>query len=439
VPEDVLQHDDGVVHDQADRQREAGEAHRVQREAAQVDQREGRDDRDRDRERDDQGGADVAEEEEQDDHGERAADQGVLLDPVHAVLDEAGLVVGEAERQLRVLLLRQLDLLADRLGGGDGVRAALPLDQQADRGLAVQAGGDAPLRGGVADGGDLAERDEPAAVGADRDCPHIVDAGEVAGGADRVLGLGLLGDAGRQVQVLLRDAVGDLLERQPAGAQLLRVHVQDDRALLAAGDVHRGDAVRALDDRRDLVVEQGAEPDRVLDARHAVDHDRGLGRVVLEDDGVLQRRVGREVAAGALDLLENVHGRLPDVHPPVELDADVGDALIRGGLYLVQAGHRRDGALDRAGDLRLNLLRGDVGPLGRDGDGRERDVGQQVHREAGVADGAEQDQRRDTHGHRDRARDREAGDVHRRACPSVAAPALGPPSPPRPPSPKLPA
>ena len=84
----VLEHDDRGVDDHADAERQTAEGHRVQREAAEVEQRERADDRDRDRRADDQRRAEVAQEREDDQHDQDAADDGVLLHVVDGALDE---------------------------------------------------------------------------------------------------------------------------------------------------------------------------------------------------------------------------------------------------------------------------------------------------------------------------------------------------------------
>ena len=88
VPVRVLEHHDRGVDDHADAEGEAAERHRVQREAAEVEQRERADDRHRNRRADDQRRAEVAQEREDDQHDEDAAEQRVLLHVVDRALDE---------------------------------------------------------------------------------------------------------------------------------------------------------------------------------------------------------------------------------------------------------------------------------------------------------------------------------------------------------------
>ncbi len=106
-------------------------------------------------ERDDERAADIAQEEEEDENGEQPADDGGVLDVRDGLLDEDGLVVGEAELEVGVKAFHQGDLGKDVLRGGDGVSRALLEDDQADRGLAVEARVEARFGVRVRDGGDV--------------------------------------------------------------------------------------------------------------------------------------------------------------------------------------------------------------------------------------------------------------------------------------------
>ena len=87
-PVDVLQHDDRVVDDDADRQRQREHRHAVEREAHVPDQAERGDDRRRDGDRRDDRRAEVAEEQQHDERRENRADDQVLFDVVDRRLDE---------------------------------------------------------------------------------------------------------------------------------------------------------------------------------------------------------------------------------------------------------------------------------------------------------------------------------------------------------------
>ena len=73
VAHDVLQHHDGVVHDEADGEGERHQREVVEAVAEQVHHRERADDRERQREAGNDGGRDVAQEEEDHQHHQRRA------------------------------------------------------------------------------------------------------------------------------------------------------------------------------------------------------------------------------------------------------------------------------------------------------------------------------------------------------------------------------
>ena len=89
--EDVLDVDDGVVHQRADRDREAAERHGVERAAEGGEHEDAHDERQRDGDGGDERRAEVAEEQEQDDEDEDRAVAQRDRDVVDRDLDEVGL------------------------------------------------------------------------------------------------------------------------------------------------------------------------------------------------------------------------------------------------------------------------------------------------------------------------------------------------------------
>ncbi len=138
---DVLEHDDRVVDDDADHQRQREHRHLVEREArAPAMTREGADDRRRDGDGGDERRAEVAQEDEDDDRGEDAAENEVFLDGGERRLDELRVVADEPDldvRRQRLLNLRHPRL--DRVGKRHRVDAALLPDGDRQRRLADRA------------------------------------------------------------------------------------------------------------------------------------------------------------------------------------------------------------------------------------------------------------------------------------------------------------
>ena len=98
VPRDVLDHDHGVVDDQADGHGQPAQRHQVQRVAGQVEEDEADDQAQGDGQRGDQRGPEALEEQQQDDHAEQAADDDGVADVGDGGADEEPLVVDRADR-----------------------------------------------------------------------------------------------------------------------------------------------------------------------------------------------------------------------------------------------------------------------------------------------------------------------------------------------------
>ena len=138
--EDVLEDHDGVVDEHAEAQGQGPQSQHVERDLEGVDEVEGDDDGEGDRGQDEERRLDPQQDDV--DHGEDDdRDQsGEDVEIVEVLADLRALVVdafeGEARRQLA---LDVLELALDVGGDAEGVRPALLGDDQADRGLAVDA------------------------------------------------------------------------------------------------------------------------------------------------------------------------------------------------------------------------------------------------------------------------------------------------------------
>ena len=118
---DVLQDDDGVVHQHPDAQRQPAQSHQVQREAAEVDHRECGNHGDRHRRRDDRGASQVPQEHQQDDDGERAAKHRGGAYIRDGSLDVLGGVDNRRDADLGNVVVDPLNLGQNVPGDIDGV------------------------------------------------------------------------------------------------------------------------------------------------------------------------------------------------------------------------------------------------------------------------------------------------------------------------------
>ena len=158
VPDDVLQHDDGVVHHESDRQRQRHQREVVQAVPEQVHHREGADDRQRQRQAGDHGRRQVPQEQEDhQDHQARASGRSVNF----TSLTESWIDIGPVVEDVEVDRGRQL-LLEGRAAGGAPRRpprrcwspAALKIARMIERSVVVPGRGlvvfdavDRPCRG----------------------------------------------------------------------------------------------------------------------------------------------------------------------------------------------------------------------------------------------------------------------------------------------------
>src|SRR5690606_6292443 len=91
------------------------------------------DDRDRNRDGDDHRRRPVAQVREQDDHGQDPAPDRGVRNVVDRLLYESALVLDNRELDIATALVDALSFGANRLGDGDGVRAGLLPETDADR------------------------------------------------------------------------------------------------------------------------------------------------------------------------------------------------------------------------------------------------------------------------------------------------------------------
>ena len=410
VAHDVLDLDDGVVDQNTGRQRDGEEADQVQREAEQVHRPERREDRQRQRDRGDDGGADVAQEQQHDDDGEdRAFEQGRDRRFVIA-LGEFDRGVDQLQVDVGIGGLQRVDALLH--GGGDHhVAGALgALDAERHHRLAVEAGKGAAIGDGVGDGAEIVEPHLAAAEQRDHGAGEFVQRLGAGQRADRLVVLADFGAAAGEVDIGAAQDLADIDGGQPRGLQPVGIERDQNLALDTADALDLGDAAHALQRAFDDVVDEIGQLLRRLAGR-----DRGIGDDRQADDvdaldqrlGDVLRQVGADAGDGVLDVVQRAIG----VGLERELDRGhrqaVGDRR-RNVPHALDAG---DAVLDRLGDLRFKL--GGRGAELRDRDRDHGNVGarQPRHRELGEADPAQhqQDDRKDDR--RKRVPDRPCRDI----------------------------
>ena len=395
VAVDVLENDDGVVHQDPDHQRHGQEGHQVQGEVEEVHGREGRDQGAGDGDHDDQGVADAVEEDQHDQGDQDDGEQEVFLDGVGRVEGEGGAVLGDGELQadLGVVPFKLLKGVPDSLADIDGVGIGLLLNQNPHRRLPVEAADVDGLLDRVLNLRNVAQADIPALSPSDDQVTQFVEALEAAGDPDDELSVDVLDLPCREVQVSGIDRLNDLQERKVVGAELLFVQVDPDLPLL-------------LPDQGDLTYPSDLGEGGSNGVFEKLGEFRGLqpgGGADLEDGKVVQGDlrddrvvgVGGEVRGDLVDLPLNLLDGEVDVGALGELDRDKGDTLPGVPLDVLHLVQRREGLFDDLRDRGLHDLWGGsrVGDHHRDvGNG---DVRQEFVAEGRVAEDAEDDEGRE--------------------------------------------
>ena len=162
---DVLEHDDRVIHDQANRQHERQQRQQVDRQAQGKQDDESRDDRDRDGYGGNDRGAHASEKQEDDERHQADSDEQRIVNLANGGIDKHGRVEtsrdNHAFRQCLVQCLRQF---ARAPGHVDGVCRRLLDDAHSHHWNAVAAENVAIFHRAALDAGDVAEADQVAII-----------------------------------------------------------------------------------------------------------------------------------------------------------------------------------------------------------------------------------------------------------------------------------
>src|SRR5690606_17971960 len=376
LPHDVLEDDDRVVDDHADAERDAAEAHLVQRKAAEVDEAERRDDRDRDRNRDDQRRRRVAQEREQDNDGQDSAPDRGVADAVDRALDERALVGDDLQLEVVTELVDPLHLGADRRRYGDCVRTGLLPDAETDRRYAAHFDVAADLAERELHVRDVLDPDRRAVDDRDDRVRDLVDVRKLAERSDVQILETFADVASRKGHVLAADRVHDVGGRQLHRDQPVADQVDVDLAIDASPDLDRADARDLLEAAHQVLLEN---PRQILERqrRARADHDdRLLVRVELAN----LRRIdlGGKRLTHAVERRAHVIRRRVEVRALREAKLDLGEAFARPRADSLEIRNTGDRVLDPFGNDQLHLFRADVSVAHPDAELRKLDRRKQI-------------------------------------------------------------
>ena len=296
-------------------------------------------------------------------------------------------------------LIDALDFAAHRSRDGDRVLARLLLHLNLHARLAVDQHERPALLGGVLHFGDVAHVDGHGVPRHHDDVANVLEALELTLAADQEGGVALVDLAKGCVLVLVAQRVDDVGHREVERRDLLFRQLDVDLPADAAVDRHGGDAVDALEARRDLVLRDLAERDGVVVALDADLRDRQLVRVELEDRWRIS--ILRETAAHAINAGPHFVGRLRQVRAPLEVQLHPAVAFGRFRRDPHDAGHGADCLLERPGDQLLDLERADARVTGADVQRRLLELGHEIDWQPGEGDQPEQRDDCADHEHRD--------------------------------------
>ena len=413
VPDDILQHDDRVVDDQANRQHEPEQRQRIDRVAEHGHDGERGYDGHRDRQRGNRRRANRPEEGKNYDQNHRERHGQGLQYLLHGFADEH----------------REIDCDDDV----DIVRQALPdaiqlfrhaaVDRE-DVGLRLRDHAETHPRHRVrachparalrlyANFRDVAQPHD-VVVGRSRQDQRgeVRRAAQLAVGTQAELAIRRLDAAGRQLDVLPPQHLLDVLNGQLPCCQGLPVEPDAHRQLAGAAEPDRSDARhhgQAVDDVPLRVV--GELHGAATLARQVDVHRRVEVRVLFRD----LRRVGflRQHAQDARDALAGVVRRGVDVAIDGEFDVDVRFLVLAGRLQLLDAGDTGELILDNLGDPPFDDLGGRAAVERLDRDNRRVHVRILAHRQAVDRQQAEDNQHEADHRREDRAADGDVGNQH---------------------------
>ncbi|KWT85151.1 hypothetical protein APY03_3954 [Variovorax sp. WDL1] len=286
----VLHHHDGVVHHDADGQHQPEKRERIDREAQQVQHREGADDGHRHRQQRNDGSAPGLQEQDDHQHDQRDGFEQCVHHGIDGGAHELRRVVGDAVLQPFGHELRQL---VHRLAhiGGDLQRVGTRRLEHADAHglLVVQQRAQCVLGGAELDAADVAQPGHRAfRAGLDDDVAEFLFALQAPLRVDRQLRVHAR-QPGRSahhacsgLDVLAANGRHHVAGRQAALRHLLRVQPDAHGVLAAAPGLHLADAVDARQPVLDVEHRVVAQVIHVVApvGRHQVNHHRDVGRAL---------------------------------------------------------------------------------------------------------------------------------------------------------------
>ncbi len=379
---DVLDHDDGVVDEDADGEHHAEHGEHVDGETHRQQDHAGAEERDRHDDGRNERVADVLEEQQ---HHEEDEDDGLHQRHQHLLdrgLDHRRDVVGDVVLDVRREVVGQLvHLLLHARGRGERIAGRREKNRKARRLLAVLPRGELIAEATDLDARDVAQpHGRAVGVGAQKDRTELVRAIELAlhddERGDLLAGVARLDAdaAGGDLCVLRADRPGNVVRRQVEGGELARIEPDAKRTL---GRIERGaaDAGDAADLAQDVADHEVAEADLVQAAVGGSQRDdlKNGARRLFDQDALLDHRA-RQARLDALDAILHLDRGAFGVRARYEVrdDLDLAERVARG-FEVQDAARAVELLFDQARDTVVEVLRRRARIAGADRDRRRRD------------------------------------------------------------------
>ena len=395
--QDVLHHDDRGVDQEADRDRQAAERHRVQTDAERPQQQPRKRDGQRNRERDDERGSDVAQEQENDEHDEDTAEHHRAADAAQCRRHELRLVVDDAQlNTFRQCSADVFDRAADASRDRHRVRAELLDDAGADD-LALQPVRNAPSdRCRFPNVGDIAEQDWHITSRRHHGAAKVVNGLRTTDGADGPFDRPLGDNPTRGVEVRLLDRVHHIVQADSPRRHALGVELDLELPQIAAEPFHGRDARHGQQPVVHLEFGEIPKGHEIRRARVGLEREfEDLVQTTSEAGD--QRRIGPgwQLPGHLPDPLGDELSRAVVVGARLEFDGDLRHPELRvrsHAPHVRQPGQRN---LERNRDGRLELLGTHRGILRDDVEDGRRQIGEDVPRQILYPERADRRARRD--------------------------------------------
>ena len=358
----VLHLDDGAIHQHADGDGDARQAHEVGVLADAIERDEGQAHAHGDRHDGHDGRGHVPQEDQDDDRDDDHLLDELVLHGLDGLVDQLGAVVDRDH--LHAGRQAQLQLVDLRLDPFDHVQGVLTLAHHHDAtdrvAHTVQVREAAPHLGTQAHGGHVAQPHRGAVLRPEGRLLQILGGLHVAPAPDHVLASAVLHEAPARLGVGGLDRPDDGLDGHPVGGHLVGVERHLELLGLAAHRGHLGHARRALDGIAQEPVLEGSQLIRAVlpGAVHQgvlihPAHGAGIG----PQRGL---HAGRQGGGDLAEVLQGAAAGPVDVRAVLEDHVDIGEAEVREAPHGLHLRGPQQAGDDGVGDLVLHEVRASV-------------------------------------------------------------------------------